>query len=66
MAINNFSIPFYRKAVFRTDKWSNTLKLLKVKIIIKTMAMKKRPPSMKVTYKNPITDENMCLEIPAR
>lgn len=36
------------------------------KIIIKTMAMKKRPPSMKVTYKNPITDENMCLEIPAR
>lgn len=36
------------------------------KIIIKTMAMKKRPPSMKVTYKNPITDENMNIEIPAR
>lgn len=36
------------------------------KIVIKTMAMKKRPPSMKVTYKNPITDDNMNIEIPAR
>ena len=36
------------------------------KIVIKTMAMKKRPPSMKVSYKNPITDENMIIELPAR